>query len=67
MIESWTTYLEGAGQVADPAERETLERAAKLVTPEARSSGPVDLFDGVHLRFLPGDALLLQTEGDAEL
>jgi len=25
VIESWTAYLEGAGQVTDPAERETLE------------------------------------------
>ena len=39
------------------------ERVAKLVKQgeimEAPSSGPVDLFDGLHLRVRPGDALLL--------
>src|SRR5680860_1721620 len=34
---------------------------------EARSTGPVDLFDGVRVGILPGDALLLQAEGDVEL
>jgi hypothetical protein len=34
---------------------------------EAWSSGPVDFFDLVCVRVLPGDALLLQAEGDAEL
>src|SRR4029079_11862102 len=29
--------------------------------------GPVDLFDGVCFGVLPGDAVLLQAEGDAEL
>jgi len=37
VIESWTAYPEGAGQVADPAERETLGSVAKLVTPEDRT------------------------------
>jgi hypothetical protein len=31
---------------------------------EAWSSGTVDFFDGVCVRVLPGDALLLQVEGD---
>ena len=34
---------------------------------EAGSTGPVDLFDGVRFGVLPGDALLLQAEGDVEL
>ena len=34
---------------------------------EARSTGPVDLLDGVHLCVLPGDALLLQAQGDHQL
>jgi ferredoxin len=37
VIESWTAYPEGAGQVADPGERETLGSVAKLVTPEDRT------------------------------
>ena len=31
---------------------------------EAGSTGPVDLFGGVHFGVLPGDALLLQAQGD---
>src|SRR4029077_6238287 len=34
---------------------------------ETRSTGPGDLFDGVRVGVLPGDALLLQAEGDVEL
>ena len=34
---------------------------------EARSTGPVDLYDGVRVGILPGNALLLQAEGDVEL
>jgi NADH-quinone oxidoreductase subunit I len=34
---------------------------------EARKGSPIDLFDGVRLRLLLGDALLLQAEGDAQL
>ena len=34
---------------------------------EARSTGPIDLLDGVHLCVLPGDALLLQAQGDHQL
>ena len=34
---------------------------------EAGSTGPVILSDGVRVGVLPGDALLLQAEGDVEL
>src|SRR4029077_1040511 len=34
---------------------------------ETRSTGPGDLFDGVRVGVLPGDALLLQAESDVEL
>jgi NADH-quinone oxidoreductase subunit I len=34
---------------------------------ETRSTGPVDLFDGVRVGVLPGDSLLLKAEGDVEL
>jgi len=34
---------------------------------EARSTGPVDLFDGVRVRVLPRNALLLQAQGNHQL
>src|SRR3990172_2701251 len=59
VIEAGTPWIVAA-RVASPVTRRGYDH-------EARSSGPVDLFDGVRVRVLPGDALLLQAEGDAEL
>ena len=43
--------VRACGQTGEDGEDEIME---------ARSTGPVDLLDGVHLCVLPGDALLLQ-------
>ena len=64
---------EGGGLVAGPGEREMFERVAKLLKTDRMRPWRLDqaarsiFFDGVCVRVLPGDALLLQAEGDAEL